>query len=311
MKPATRPAATRWIAAGSSAAVLAGGLFLGAPAAHAAPGDPACAQASTQFQTALGAAGLTEAYVAQLETATDAVVTAGTTYAALIGANEPESIAAAEAAATALVTAQLRVQQANTALTAAQASGDPAAISPAHTELATAQAELDVAAAVVVELETAHTPAVSTPQIAAAEQALIQATTALEQLLVQLNLDEASATHLLTLFQAYLTTCATAPAASIPVPLTPAPVTPVVAAPVTPAEAAPVVAAPVHAPPVVTAPVEASPVAVNQGMNMQTAVAAEPVQHPGVPLLMALAAAGVGGVAAKAMHRRRAQRHQD
>lgn len=69
MKSATRPLATRWIAAGSSAAVLAAGLLLSAPAAHATEGDPACTQASTQLATALGATGLTEAYLAQLEAA--------------------------------------------------------------------------------------------------------------------------------------------------------------------------------------------------------------------------------------------------
>ena len=54
-------AVSKWVAAGSSAAVFAGGLFLGAPAAVAAPGDAVCLQAFIQFEAALSAAGITEA----------------------------------------------------------------------------------------------------------------------------------------------------------------------------------------------------------------------------------------------------------
>ena len=47
-----------WAATGATAAMLAGGLLLGAPAAVAAPGDPACLQATAQLDAALAGAGL-------------------------------------------------------------------------------------------------------------------------------------------------------------------------------------------------------------------------------------------------------------
>ena len=60
---------SKWVAAGSSAAVFAGGLLIAAPMASAAPGDAACLEASVQFEAALGAAGITETSVADIEAA--------------------------------------------------------------------------------------------------------------------------------------------------------------------------------------------------------------------------------------------------
>ena len=59
----------KWVAAGSTATLLAGGLFLGAPTAAAAPGDAACLQASTQFNAALSTAGVDLSFVTQFELA--------------------------------------------------------------------------------------------------------------------------------------------------------------------------------------------------------------------------------------------------
>ena len=62
--------------------------MLGTPAATAAEGDPACVQASQQFTTALGAAGISEAYMAQLTEAVTGLGAAATNYATVLGASE-------------------------------------------------------------------------------------------------------------------------------------------------------------------------------------------------------------------------------
>ena len=72
----------KWVTAGSTATLLAGGMFLGAPLASAAPGDAACLTASTQFNAALGAAGVDVTFVNQFEAATAAVVTAAANFEA-------------------------------------------------------------------------------------------------------------------------------------------------------------------------------------------------------------------------------------
>lgn len=105
-----------WIAAGSSATLLVGGLVLGAPAAVAAPGDAPCLQASGQFTTALAAAGITTVSVGQLELAAGAVVVAEVQYFALTDAAAGEL--------------QVQVETAWLELEAAEAAEDPEAIAP-------------------------------------------------------------------------------------------------------------------------------------------------------------------------------------
>ncbi|MHC5559065.1 hypothetical protein [Kocuria sp. U4B] len=278
-------AAKRWAAAGSTATVLLGGLLLGAPAAVAAPEDASCLQASGQFNAALAAAGITAVSVTALEEAAAAVTAAEADYYALV-----ES-----------VTGDLAVEL-DTALLAlddAEASGDPEAVAAAE--------------AAVLQLEEAMSAAMDTPELAAAEQALLAAGAQFEELLTGVDLDEATADELLGLFKQFLTACAgvdggspvVAPVGTIPVaaPAVPGETVPVPAAP---EQAAPVAPAPVPAAPVVPAPAPAAPVAVNAGMNIQTA--AEPEAQPGAALVAALAAAGIAVPAAAAARMRRLER---
>ncbi|GAA1764893.1 hypothetical protein [Kocuria aegyptia] len=267
-----------WAAAGASAAMLAGGLFLAAPAAVAAPGDPACLQATAQLDAALAGAGLTPGSLGALDLSAEAVAAAEAQYAALVeGAGGP-SLQELEAAAAALM--------------AAQESGDPAAVAQAEARL--------------VELDQQLTAALGALDPAVAEQALADAAVAFEALLAELALDEATVDQLLGLLEQAVVACE-GPAAPAPVvapaPALPAPVgaAPVEAAPV---EAAPVEAAPVEAAP---APVEAPPAAVNPGLNMQTA-AAEHERRPGAGLLAGLLAAGIAASAAGALRLRRGAR---
>lgn len=268
-----------WAATGATAAMLAGGLLVGSPAAVAAPGDPACLQATAQLDAALAGAGLTPDSLGALDVSAEAVAAAEAQYAALVeGAGGP-SLQELEAAAVALA--------------AAQESGDPAAVAQAEARL--------------VELDQRLTAALGALDPAAAEQALADAAVAFDTLLAGLALDEATLGQLLALLDQAVVACA-APAAPVPAvaPEVPAPVlpAPVGAAPV---EAAPVETAPV---PVVAAPVEAPtgtpPAAVNPGLNLQTA-AAEPERRPGAGLLAGLLATGVLAGAAGALHRRRSR----
>lgn len=278
-----------WAATGATAAMLAGGLLLGAPAAVAAPGDPACLQATAQLDAALAGAGLTPESLGALELSAEAVSAAEAQYAALVeGAGGP-SLQELEAAAAALM--------------AAQESGDAEAVALAEARL--------------VELDQQLTIALGTLDPAVAEQAVAEASVAFEALLAELALDESAVDQFLVLLEQAVLACE-APAAPAPVaPVLPAPAepapAPVEAAPVeaAPVEVAPVVAAPVVAAPVVAAPVEVpaetAPVEVNPGLNMQTAVA-EPEQRPGAGLAAGLLAAGIAASAAGALRLRRRSR---
>ncbi|WP_150110402.1 hypothetical protein [Kocuria sp. UCD-OTCP] len=263
-----------WAATGATAAMLAGGLLLGAPAAVAAPGDPACLQATAQLDAALAGAGLTPESLGALDLSAEAVAAAEAQYAALVeGAGGP-SLEELEAAAAALMTAQ--------------ESGDAEAVALAEARL--------------VELDQQLTVALGTLDPAVAEQAVAEAAVAFEALLAELALDESAVDQFLVLLEQAVLACE-APAA-------PAPVAPVLPAPVEQAPA-PVVAAPVEAAPVVAAPVEVpaetAPVEVNPGLNMQTAVA-EPEQRPGAGLAAGLLAAGIAASAAGALRLRRRSR---
>lgn len=268
-----------WAATGATAAMLAGGLLLGAPAAVAAPGDPACLQATAQLDAALAGAGLTPESLGALDLSAEAVAAAEAQYAALVeGAGGP-SLQELEAAAAALMTAQ--------------ESGDAEAVALAEARL--------------VELDQQLTIALGTLDPAVAEQAVAEAAVAFEALLAELALDESAVDQFLVLLEQAVLACE-APAAPAPVaPVLPAPAepapAPVVAAPV---EAAPVVAAPVEAAPV-EVPAETAPVEVNPGLNMQTAVA-EPEQRPGAGLAAGLLAAGIAASAAGALRLRRRSR---
>jgi hypothetical protein len=268
-----------WAATGATAAMLAGGLLLGAPAAVAAPGDPACLQATAQLDAALAGAGLTPESLGALDLSAEAVAAAEAQYAALVeGAGGP-SLEELEAAAAALMTAQ--------------ESGDAEAVALAEARL--------------VELDQQLTIALGTLDPAVAEQAVAEAAVAFEALLAELALDESAVDQFLVLLEQAVLACE-APAAPTPVaPVLPAPAEPAPA----PVVAAPVEAAPVEAAPVVAAPVEVpaetAPVEVNPGLNMQTAVA-EPEQRPGAGLAAGLLAAGIAASAAGALRLRRRSR---
>lgn len=272
-----------WVAAGSSATLLLGGLVLGAPAAVAAPGDAACLQASGQFNAALVAAGITAGSVTQLEQAAEAVVAAEEQYFALL-----------DAAAGDLYT---QLEEALEDLDAAETAGDPEAVAAAEAR--------------VLELEASLELALDTPEILAAEQLLYDTTDALDVQLSALDLDEASSEQLLVLFKQFLAACE-GTGGGAPV------ITPVAdpAAPVAPAPAAPapvvLAPAPVAVDPVVVAVPEqaapTAPVGVNPGLNIQTAAATDRDPHPGAALVAALLAAGIAVPAATALRLHRLQR---
>lgn len=272
-----------WVAAGSSATLLVGGLVLGAPAAVAAPTDAACLQASGQFTAALAAAGITPASVTQLELAAEAVVVAEEQYFLL-----------ADAAAGEL---DVQLEAAWAELETAETAEDPEAITAAETRIA--------------ELEAAILLALDTPEILAAEQTLNAATKTLDAQLNMLALDEATAEQILVLFKQFLAAC---DGAGIGAPVTtpvvaPAPAAPVAPAPVVTTPAPVPVAVPAPVAPVLTAPEQAAPAAMNPGMNMQTAATIDQ-EHPGVALVAALLAAGIAVPAAVAVRMHRLQRHR-
>ncbi|MFJ5861900.1 hypothetical protein ACIQCM_10795 [Pseudarthrobacter sp. NPDC092439] len=263
-------AVSKWVAAGSSAALLAGGLFLGAPAASAAPGDAACLQASTQFEAALAAAGITEESVAQLEAAAEAAAAAEAKYFDLLDAAEAGPLAELEAAEADLEAASAATVEAEAALAAAQGSGDADAIAEAETARDEAVAAETAAAQLVDDLTAAYEAAVSTPEILAAEEAYDAAVAEFEAALGMLSLDEESAANLMALFDAFLAACNPEAIGS-------------------------------DTPAVVPA---ATPV-VNKGLNVQTAVEAEPATHPGLALLAGLLAAGIAVPSGVALRMRR------
>ncbi|AUZ88987.1 hypothetical protein CVO76_16045 [Arthrobacter agilis] len=308
--------AKKWVAAGSTATLLAGGLFLGAPMASAAPGDAACLQASTQFNAALGAAGVDLTFVSQFETVTAAVVTA---------AANAEAAYAAAVASEAAVTAQAAVDKAEAdyetatglvateegeykiAFDAAVAADQQGDGNPLNDEaVVAAQGELTLALAAQATVSNNGTAAaaaleaaLNTQPVIDAENALLTASQQADALLQQLSGDAVLAQQLLDLFKAFLAAC---DAGAIGVD----PVTPVVvpAAPVAPV-------APVAAPaaPVTPGAVVKAPAGTNKGLNVQTAVATED-NSAAVALIAALLAVGVAVPVATAARMRRLERAQ-
>ncbi|MFC3298178.1 hypothetical protein FJV46_09490 [Arthrobacter agilis] len=300
--------ARKWVAAGSTATLLAGGLFLGAPMASAAPGDAACLQASTQFNAALGAAGVDVAFVNNFEAATAAVVTAAETYAAAVAA--AESSDAAVTAQAAVVKAEADYEAATALVATAQAnydavfeaSADPSidpGVVAAQNDLTLALAAQATASNIGLAATAALEAALNTPAVMEAEAALETAGANADALLAQLSGNEALAAELLGLFKAFLAAC---DASAIGVD----PVTPVVVVPVAPAPAAPV--APVT-PGAGTGNGVVAPTGTNKGLNVQTAVVSED-NSPAVALLAALLAVGVAVPVATAARMRRLERAQ-
>ncbi|WP_394251184.1 hypothetical protein [Arthrobacter pityocampae] len=304
----------KWVAAGSTATLLAGGLFLGAPMASAAPGDAACLQASTQFNAALGLAGVDVSFVNQFELATAAVVEASAnleavTVAALSSpaAVEAEGVLVQAEKDYETAVALVGTEQAEYATALAAAGGnvdDPAVV--------TAQGELTLALAAQAEVlnrvdaaATAYETAAYTLEVQTAEDAFADADDAAAALLAQLSGNEALAGELLGLFKAFLAACDASAIGVDPAPVAPAPVVPAGqgVTPVGPAPVAPVVVAPV-APGAV-----AAPTGTNKGLNVQTAVATED-NSAAVALIAALLAVGVAVPAVTAARMRRLERAQ-
>ncbi|OUM43657.1 hypothetical protein CI784_05655 [Arthrobacter agilis] len=283
-------------------------MFLGAPMASAAPGDAACLQASTQFNAALGAAGVDVAFVNNFEAATAAVVTAAETYAAAVAA--AESSDAAVTAQAAVVKAEADYEAATALVATAQAnydavfeaSADPSidpGVVAAQNDLTLALAAQATASNIGLAATAALEAALNTPAVMEAEAALETAGANADALLAQLSGNEALAAELLGLFKAFLAAC---DASAIGVD----PVTPVVVVPVAPAPAAPV--APVT-PGAGTGNGVVAPTGTNKGLNVQTAVVSED-NSPAVALLAALLAVGVAVPVATAARMRRLERAQ-
>lgn len=301
---------SKWVAAGSSAAVFAGGLLIAAPMASAAPGDAACLQASVQFEAALGAAGITETSVADIEAASEAAAAAEATYVALVSAAGAGPRATLEDATADLATARAAAVAADAAKDQAEASGNAAAIKAAKDAHDAAEAAEEAAEVAVRDLEEAYTAAISTPEILEAQGALDLAVEAVQDALAAVSLDEASAENLMGLFQAFLAACNPDAIGVDPVG-TPV-VTPPVDAPVNASESTtPAVANPVGAPPAGTGTAKTAAVATNRGLNIQTAAVAEPGVHPGLALLAGLLAAGIAVPAAVALRMRRLERSRN
>lgn len=301
---------SKWVAAGSSAAVFAGGLLIAAPMAAAAPGDAACLEASVQFEAALGAAGITETSVADIEAASEAAAAAEATYVALVSAAGAGPRAALEDAMADLATARAAAVAADAAKDQAEASGNAAAIKAAKDAHDAAEAAEEAAEVAVRDLEEAYTAAISTPEILEAQGALDLAVEAVQDALAAVSLDEASAENLMGLFQAFLAACNPDAIGVDPVG-TPV-VTPPVGAPVNASESTtPAVANPVGAPPAGTGTAKTAAVATNRGLNIQTAAVAEPGVHPGLALLAGLLAAGIAVPAAVALRMRRLERSRN
>ncbi|MET3932904.1 hypothetical protein [Arthrobacter sp. OAP107] len=295
---------SKWVAAGSSAAVFAGGLLIGAPTAAAAPGDAACVQASTQFEAALSAAGITETTVAELESKAAVAADAEAGYRAMVEAAGAVPAAELATAQAALDDAIATTDAAEAAEEEAEDSGDPAAISAAQDATEAAEAAEEQARQTVTDLTAAYDAAVNTPEIIAALDAFKAAAADFDAALAAVSLDETSAADLAGLFEAFLAACnPDSPGAD--------PVTPPVTGPV----AGPDTAAPGSTTPALANAVDVTPavggtaaVATNRGLNVQTAAKSEPVVHPGLALLAGLLAAGIAVPAAVAMRMRRLER---
>ncbi|OUM43412.1 hypothetical protein [Arthrobacter sedimenti] len=320
----------KWIAAGSTATLLAGGLFLGAPMASAAPGDAACLQASVQFNAALSAAGIDVGFVSQLELATAAVLAAAENLEVVSQAaltSEPAAAAEAQIPITeealsgkekAVIGAEAVLAQAEAAALAANPAADPAAdpnadgaVISAQQALLAAQQDRDAAAAAYDAAIAAYETAVYTDAVKDAEGDFVEASDKAGVLLGEINSDEAVAAELLVLFKAFLAACDAGAIGVEPVTpvVVPVPVAPVVT-PVVPVTVAPVTVAPVTvAPATGTGSGVAAPTGTNKGLNVQTAVATED-DSPAVALLAALLAVGVAVPVATAARMRRLARAQ-
>ncbi|MEX5298441.1 hypothetical protein RCG67_06640 [Kocuria sp. CPCC 205292] len=273
-------AVTKWVTAGFSAAVLAGGLMLGGPAAVAATDDPACVQASGHFAEVLGAYGITAASVVELEEAASAAADAHARSEALREAAAGELWAQLRIVDQADDEARPALLAAEEALRVAQASGNATAISSAEEQLAAARAALAPIEAQAAELMDALGAALSAPEVVASQSALDAAYQELETLRSGLGLDEASAHQLVGLADQVRDLCGDLAAGP-----------PVVDA-----------GEPVAAPEPVPTPPASDPVAVNPGLNMDTAVSAEAggpsgAATAGLPVVLAIAL--IGGAAAR------------
>ncbi|MDQ0870139.1 enamine deaminase RidA (YjgF/YER057c/UK114 family) [Arthrobacter sp. V1I9] len=283
---------SKWVAAGSSAAVFAGGLFLGVPTAAAAPGEAACLQASTQFEAALAAAGITEATVAQLESFAEAAAAAEAAYIALVEAATAGMVAELEEAEVNLEDAIAATAAAEDALEEAQGSGDPAVLAEAKAAKEAAEDAEDNAQQAVDDLTAAYEAAITAPEILEAENALNAAVAEFETVLSTVTLNETSAANLMGLFEAFLAACnpdaigvdpvGTPPGNTVPTATNQVSSTPVGGGTVT--------------------------VATNKGLNVQTAAEVEPATHPGLALLAGLLAAGIAVPSTVAMRMRRLER---
>ena len=308
----TMTAVAKWVAAGSSAAVFAGGIFLGAPSAAAAPGDPRCVQASTQFEAALSAAGITETTITDLESKAAIAADAEALYNSMVEA--AGAVPAGE-----LATAQAVLDDAAAATAAAEAaeedaenSGDPAALNAAKEATAAAEAAEEAARKAVEDLTAAYDAAINTPEIAAALDAFNAAAADFDDALAAYSLDESSIADIASLFDAFLAACnpdspSTDPAVdpAVTPPVT-APVSGPVSGPVTsPESTTPAVA---NAVDLANAGGGSAAVATNKGLNVQTAAEATPEAHPGLALLAGLLAAGTAVPATVALRMRRLER---
>ncbi len=285
----------KWVAAGSTATLVAGGLFFGVPAASAAPGDAACLQASVQFNAKLSAAGIDVAFVNQLELATAAVVTAGENLATVTASLNVAGLAtAAETTATAAADAQAQVYEAQgvvdaavKAAIAADADGDgdpendPAVIT-AREALLPLEEQEKIAVEAAADAGAAYEAVIADPGLMAAEAALDAAVVQADALLAQLSGDEALAAELLELFKAFLAACDAGAIGVTPVVNATVPVT------------------------VIPTPV---PTGTNKGMNVQTAAATED-NSAALALIAGLLAAGVAVPVTMAARLRRLERTQ-
>lgn len=284
--------------------------------ASAAPGDAACVAAGVQYEAALAAAGITEDTIARLEAASDAVAAAEDRYMELFQAVEASAGAAADAAFAELEAARAEVAATDAAKDAADASGDAAAKKAAGDAHDAAEEREAAAEQALQEATAAYNAAVESEEIRAAEEAMDLAVAAFEQELAGVSLDDATAMEIMRLFAAFLAACnpdavGTDPV-DTPVATPPSGTTPVDTSGGTPPRTTPGGTNPVSANTVGAAPVggtTAVPVAgVNRGLNVQTAAAAEPADHPGLALLAGLLAAGIVVPAAVALRMRRLER---
>lgn len=287
---------SKWVAAGSSAAVFAGGLFLGVPTAAAAPGEAACLQASTQFEAALSAAGITETTVARLESSAEAAAAAEAAYIALVEAATAGMVAELEEAEVTLEDAIAATAAAEDALEEAQASGDLDVLAEAEAAKEAAEDAEDKAQQAVTDLTAAYEAAIDTQQIREAGEAFDAAVAEFETVLSTVSLDETSAANLMGLFEAFLAACNPDAIGVDPV-------------------GTPPVTAPGNTVPTATNPVSSIPVgggtvtvATNKGLNVQTAAEVESATHPGLALLAGLLAAGIAVPSVVAMRMRRLER---